>query len=188
MLNLRLKLAEIRIPALVAVVGLCFLIAVSSVSAQKRRSQAEVAPLVLQVTTATPTICLGTKNILLKAVMTNVSKQPVTIDKYFLWKNSISVTFENKTGGSGELAFGESIHGAGDFLEIAPKQKYKEFYKFSFISNDVTRNFFRHTGQYILNIIYQAADLNNKSPEVRKRLYTKPVISNQITFRIIKCP
>ncbi len=160
-----------------------------SVLAQKSESQTktELPPLVLKVTTSTPKICFGAKGILLRAEIKNVSRRTVTIDKYFLWNNSISINYERKTGGGGGAAMtGGSIHGAGDFLQLASAQTYQDSSMLSFTENNGLDDFFHLIGNYTITIKYKAIHLKEESAETIEQLYTDPIV-NTLKIQVIKC-
>lgn len=161
----------------------------NSISAQRRKPRATLkkVPLILKVTTPQPTICLGTESISLETVMSNISRQPITIDKNYLWNGSISVFFRHKkvidgwaSGGTVQYPY------TGDFLELAPGDKYRESHEFALTEDGKLEDFFNRIGQYTITFRYQANDNDKESAEIRKWLYTKPVISN-FKVQIIRC-
>ncbi len=160
----------------------------NSVSAQTQRAEtAEKSPLLLKVTTPQPTICRGTESISLKLEMSNVSRKPVTIDKNYLWNGSLSVYFSHKKIADG-WASGETAQFpyTGDFLQLAPGEKYLESHEFSFVEKGKLEDFFNRIGRYTITVRYRAIDLDDNSPEVRQWLYTKPVATS-LEMRIVQC-
>lgn len=161
----------------------------SSVSAQKRKPKTttEKSPLVLKVTTPKPTICLGTESIMLETEMSNVSREPVTIDKNYLWNGSVSVFFSYKKAVDGWASSRTvQVPYTGDFLQLAPEEKYRDSHRFEFTEAGKLEDFFNRVGLYTITVRYEIIDLDRRSPEIRKWLYTKPVISN-LKVRVIQC-
>lgn len=163
----------------------CF---VNHISAQEEKATVEKPPLSLKVTTAKTKICIGTKSILIEAEMSNNSRQSITIDKKYLWNGTISIDFEKGKFNEGWVSSRSAeVPYTGDFLQLAPGQKYRETYNFVFAEEDEFNDFFKRTGQYEFKVHYQAVDLDDKSAEIRKSLYKNSVESN-FQIRIIRCP
>lgn len=159
-----------------------------SVSGQKRKSKTtEKTPLVLKVTTSQLTICRGTESIELKLEISNVSREPVTIDKNYLWNGSLSVYFSHKKIADG-WASGETARFpyTGNFLQLAPGEKYIESHEFSLVEEGKLEDFFNRVGRYTITVRYRAIDLDDNSQEVRQWLYTKPVEA-KLEMQIIQC-
>lgn len=161
----------------------------NSVTAQKRkpRTVIEKLPLVLKVTSPQSTICRGTESITLKLEIINVSREPVTIDKNYLWNGSLSVYFSHKKIADGWLSSrtAKSPY-TGDFLQLAPEEKFRESHEFAFTEDGKLEDFFNRVGRYTITVRYNAVDLDDNSPEVRQWLYTKPV-ETKLEMRIIQC-
>lgn len=177
---------RLMILALFVILFTCF---DNYISAQERTTEniTESSPLTFEVSALKSAICLGATSILLTAEITNVSREPVTIDKNFLWNGSISASFNNKkladawvSGRTTQIPY------TGNFLQLEPEQKYRESFEFALRKDRMLNVFFRRVGRYVLTVDYQAVDLDDGSQEVRKWLYTKPVTSS-LKIKVVKC-
>lgn len=166
--------------------NLLLICSVGNISGQKRTPQivTEISPLTLKITTTSRKVCRQIKTVPLAAEIENISQQNVTIDKYFLWHNSVSVFLHKKNGGGGGWATIGDAHGAGDYLRLKPGEKYRETYNFSL--SEASDDFFQGVDSFLVRVHYQAVRLNKYSGEDVQQIYTEPIIAT-LKIRIVKC-
>ncbi len=173
-----------------------FLFSGSTLSADPLVAQTEMqksdtskkSPLVLNLSVPKLKNCLGEKSVELKVKIVNTGNKPITIDKSALWL-SYSIAQSNKGVAGGlwlrlNYGFDEKY---GDYVLLAPNQKYSEPHEFSFIKEDNIRDdFFSRTGRYDVEMDYKISKLDNISPEVANTIFTDKITSNKTSFYLKK--
>jgi len=178
-----------------AIIGVVYLspgtLGLSSSSAQKKEQDTVTQPLELRLILSTTEVCLNSPSITLEVEIKNTSKQPITVDQKFLWNGSISVDYreENNELVDGWLSDGSGSYPyKGNFIKIEPGHSNKVSHQLSLKEEDGSFiEFFRRVGKFTMQLRYQAYDWDKDNTEIKKWLYTTPVISNRTEFQVVNC-
>lgn len=155
----------------------------------QKSNNSEKPPIALKLSIAKPKKCLGEKSIKLEVEMVNTGNKSLTIDKAALWK-SYDVTYFKKGVPDGlwlrrEDEFDRKY---GDYILLAPNQKYNESHEFTFIDLNNERNhFFDTSGRYEIEMKYKVEEFHKALPEIARTIYINEIISNKTSFYIKKC-
>jgi archaellum component FlaF (FlaF/FlaG flagellin family) len=160
-------------------------------AAQMKKEDKVTSPLELRLILPATDVCLNSQSITLEVEMKNTGKQPITIDQKFLWNGSISIDYreENNEIVDGWLSDGNGSYPyKGDFIKIEPGHSNKVSHQLSLLEADKSSvEFFGRVGKFTMQLRYQAYDWDEVQTEIKKWLYTDPIISNRIEFQVISC-
>lgn len=173
------------------VIALCFHMQGKDALAQSVSLRAKKSPIVIKISPSKIKLCLGNSELKLEMELTNVSTKTVIFDKKQLWRGAIEVEYRKGKifDYRSKERFAE-IPYEGDYIKIAPQEKYQDTYNFLFVDeNTITNDFFNRTGNYTIKYTYASQTHNYKGndKEIKNFLYVKPTASNSIEFKILNC-